>query len=297
MELSSIDKCALTGFSFKKNEIKPIAGPVIEYENEYAGKVKITLSAYQEIQQYGNVRYIIAGICKNRTLQKQEPILIDTEFIKKGYLSLKPPLEFSEKCYSFLKTIYHMGGKENVKFRMTSFEDFALAYSTPEEFIRIIDQLETDYFISIDNKSKTLEKHEFYFGLKLTNYGKEEVEKVLPKMPMYGLVNQIISTGNIEIDDQINHARELFFADIPTLEKMRSACETLSYVLESLKDDLAKYFTQKDVKLFFQLVNTFDIRHNKNSTINLVEEEQLEWIFYTLLNTITMYNKLKQKGK
>lgn len=292
----TIDKCALIGFPLKQNEIKSITGPIIEYKTKYVGKVKITLPAYQEINQIGNVRYIIAGICKNRTLQNQEPILIDTEFIKKGYLSLKPPLAFAEKCNSFLKTMYHMGGKENVKFRLTSTEDFPLAYSTQEEFTRIIDQLESDYFISIDNKSKTLEKHEFYFGLKLTNYGKEEVEKALPKMPMYGLINQNITTGDIEIDDQINHARELFFAEIPTLEKMRSACETLSYALEPLRDDLANYFTQKDVNVFSQLVNTFDIRHNKNSTINLVNEEQLEWIFYTLLNTINTYAKLKQKG-
>lgn len=202
----TVDKCALTGYKLKQNEIKPTTGPIIEYETEYVGKVKITIPAYQEINQFENVRYIIAGICKNRTLQNQEPILIDTEFIKNGYLSLKPPLEFAEKCNSFLKTLYHMGGKDNFKFQMKSFEDFALAYSTPEEFTRIIDQLESEYFISIDNKSKTLEKHEFYFGLKLTNYGKEEVEKVLPKIPMYGLINQNISTGDIEIDYQINHA-------------------------------------------------------------------------------------------
>jgi hypothetical protein len=186
-----------------------------------------------------------------------------------------------------------MGGKENHKFRMTSFEDFALAYSSPEEFTRIIDQLESDYFITIDNKTGTLEKHEFYFGLKLTNSGREEVEKDLPKIPMYGLINQNITTGNTEIDDQINHARELFFSENPTLEKMRSACETLSYVLEPIKDDLVNYFSQKDVKTFFQLVNSFDIRHNKDSTINLEYEEQLEWIFYTLLNTINAYTKLK----
>jgi hypothetical protein len=291
----TLDKCVFTGYNLSSDQIKSATGPFLEYENEFVGKVKITLVAYQELEKLDNVRYLIAGICKHKTLQKQEPLLIDTEFIRKGYLLLKPPIEFEEKCKSFLKTLYQMGGKENHKFRMKSFEDFALAYASPEEFTRIIDQLESEYFISIDNKSKTLERHEFYFGLKLTNYGKEEVEKVLPKIPLYGLINQNITTGNSEIDDQINHARELFFSENPTLEKMRSACETLGYVLEPLRDDLANYFAQKDVNAFFQLVNTFDIRHNKSFTIQLVDEEQLEWVFYTLLNTINTYAKLKQK--
>jgi hypothetical protein len=151
-------------------------------------------------------------------------------------------LELKKKCRSSLKTIHEKGGKENHKFQMKSFEDFALAYSTPEEFTRIIDKLEDDYYISIDSKSKTSGRNEFYFGLKLTSSGKEEVEKDLPKIPMYGLISVDITTGDSEVDDQINHARSLFFSENPTIEKMRSACETLSYVLEPLRKDLTIFF-------------------------------------------------------
>jgi hypothetical protein len=295
-DLTYLDKCPLIGIGFKKNQPKPTIGPITEYETELVGKVRITQQAINEIEMIGDIRYIIAGICKNRSLNKLEPVLIDSEFLIKGYLDHKPPFEFEEKCHGFLINLYLMGGNENHKFHMTSFEDSCLGYSTPEEFIRIIDQLESDFLISIDNKTKTLERHEFYHGLKLTKYGKEEVEKSLPKMPMVGLVNQDISTGYPDVDNQINHAKDLFFSEPPTFEKMRSACETLSYVLEPLRKDLSQYFSQKDINAFFQIVNTFDIRHNKEYTNELVTEEQLEWVFYTLLNTINTFVKLKNKN-
>lgn len=79
------------------------------------------------------------------------------------------------------------------------------------------------------------------------------------------------------------------------MDDKRSACETLSFVLEPLRKDLTSFFSTGDVSDFFLLVNRFDIRHNKTSTTSLVHEEQLEWVFYTLLNTITTYTKLKRK--
>ncbi|MBK8343770.1 MAG: hypothetical protein IPL12_10940 [Bacteroidetes bacterium] len=63
----------------------------------------------------------------------------------------------------------------------------------------------------------------------------------------------------------------------------------------TIKKDLFNYFDSKDVNAFFQIVNDFDIRHNKISTKVLEHPEQLEWVFYTLLNSINMYVKLKTK--
>ena len=80
------------------------------------------------------------------------------------------------------------------------------------------------------------------------------------------------------------------------MDRMRSACETLSYVLERLRTELEAYFSTKDIADFFQLVNRFDIRHNKETTKALQHPEQLEWVFYTLLNTINTYIKIKNNG-
>ena len=132
-------------------------------------------------------------------------------------------------------------------------------------------------------------------NVEITTWGLEEVEKQLPQIPLIGLVDQEITTGNIAVDEKINHAKNLFFSSSSTLDDKRSACETLSFVLEPLRDDLNSFFSTSDVSDFFQIVNRFDIRHNKSTTINLVHEEQLEWVFYTLLNTIATYVKLKKK--
>ncbi len=94
-------------------------------------------------------RYLIAGICKTRTLQNQEPILIDSDFIRKGYKKYNPPVEFEEKCFHFNKILYLMGGKENKIFELNPVRHFALAYADQEEFVRIIDQLKNDNFITI----------------------------------------------------------------------------------------------------------------------------------------------------
>lgn len=295
----TIEKCAIIGYPLKPEEIKPILGTIIEYETEIVGKVKITLPAYQELLNGEFDRYLIAGICKNRTIQNQEPVLIDGEFIRTGYKKYNPPIEFEEKCYHFLKTLYLNGGRENKSFDFNSTRDFPLAYSDSEEFTRIIDQLESDYSITITTTRAVGRGQaiKVYFGVKMTNSGKEEAKKALPKMPLFGLVNQTLFTGDEEIDLKINHARELFFTEPLSIDKMRSACETLSYVLEPLRENLKIYFSQKDVSDFFHIVNAFDIRHNKDVTINIVNVEQLEWVFYSLLNTINTYTKLKQSGK
>ena len=300
-----IDICALIGYELKKENIKPLTGAKIEYETEYVGKVEITLSAYQllrndllnDTNKYK--RFLIAGICKNRTVNNLPPILIDSNFIDSGYKKENPPEDFEEKCTVLNKVLYQLYGKENREFELNTSKHFPLAYADPEEFTRIIDQLKTDSKISFRKKEK-MDRSGFinlYFGVKVTNFGKEEAKKSLPKIPLFGLISQSITTGDNEKDEKLNHARELFFEEPQSLDKMRSACETLSYVLEPLREDLKNYFSSQDVSDFFQIVNKFDIRHNKHTTKKIVDPEQLEWIFYSLLNTINTYSKLKNRGK
>lgn len=288
---------AITGYDLEPGQLKPLTSMTLEYETRYVGKVKITIPAYNELLAGDFERYLIAGICKYRTLENKEPVVIDSDFIRKGYKSLNPPIDFEEKVFSFLKYLYTYGGRENHEFQFNSTIDFPLAYADPQEFDRIMDGLESDYFISIRKKNNLRGESPFciYMGVKLTRQGKEEAEKILPKMPLVGLVNQEISTGNNEVDGKINHAKALFFDDGPTVDKMRSACETLSFVLEPLRKDLEEFFKAKDVSDFFQIVNSFDIRHNKEHTKDLIHPEQLEWVFYSLLNTINTFTKLKKR--
>lgn len=290
-------RCAIIGYPLQANELKPFTEMAVEYETSFVGKVKIALSTYNELLNGQFARDLIGGICKNRTLQNEEPVLIDSTFIHGGYKSLNPPTEFDEKCNHFLKYIYKTWGKENKSFELNSTKDFAVAYTFPEEFTRVVDQLKSNYFITIGKTHQLArgKESQAYMGVKMTNAGRKEAQKALPQIPLFGLVSQEIATGDLVVDEKINHARKLFFDEPQTLDKMRNACETLSYVLEPLREDLKNYFSQRDVSDFFQIVNTFDIRHNKDTTKNIIHEEQLEWVFYTLLNTINMYVKLKAK--
>lgn len=292
----TFNQCALTGYTLYPDNFYPTTGAFVEYENVVVGHVKISLSVYEELLNGDFERYLIAGICKERTLKGEEPVLITSDFIRKGYKLLNPPTEFEEKCSHFLKYLYQDGGKENREFEFNTTRDFALAFADPEEFYRIMDQLKQDYHITIRNTQTLSQKRYLFQGVKVTNVGKELARKELPKIPMFGLVNQEITTGDAEIDAKINHARKLFFDEPQTMDRMRSACETLSYVLEPLRGDLSSAFSSADVSDFFKLVNTFDIRHNKESTKDLKHPEQLEWVFYTLLNSINTYTKLKNKG-
>ena len=295
----TFDKCAIIGYPLNPGELKPVVSTTIEYETQYVGKVKITVSAYQELLTGEFERYIIAGICKHRTLNGLEPILIDSKFIHSEFKELNPPFEFDEKCFELIKILYKLYGKENKEFEINTTKDFPLGYSDSEEFSRIIDQLETDYYITFRKKHRMSRGNgSFLFnGVKVTNSGKEEAKKGLPKIPLFGLVNQNITTGDIDTDEKLNHARKLFFSEPQSMDNMRSACETLSHILEPYREDLKNYFNSRDVSDFFQIVNRFDIRHNQSNTIRLVEPEQLEWVFYSLLNTINTYSKLKEKGK
>ncbi len=290
--------CPLIGYQLEPQDVLPVKGTTIEYETEFVGKVKITQPAIIALKENEEAfeTYIFAGICKNLTIQKEEPVLIDSIFINGGYKRLNPPMEFEEKCNHLLKYLYQNGGKENKEFEFNNTKHFPIAYANPEEFIRIIDQLNSDCFIEMRKPIDLPMGHKNFMGVKLTKYGKKEAEKSLPKMPLFNLVSQEITTEDFATDEKINHARKLFFSETPTMQSMRSACEELSHILEPLREDAKKYIgSSKDVDNFFYIVNEFDIRHNNSKTKHLEHPEQLEWIFYSLLNTINTYTKLKKR--
>ncbi len=295
--ITEIKQDCLLGRDINPKDIKPITSSTIEYYEQTVGNIKVTLVAYNELMTGDFERYIIAGITRNAYEDKQEPPLIDSQFIRDGYKALNPPTDFKAKVHRFLQDIYERGGRENERFELNSTMHFPLAYTEPDEFIRIIEYLEKQKWINIGRTHKigAMASQRLFMGVELTTWGMDEIEKKLPQIPLIGLVDQKIKTGNIAVDEKINHAKNLFFKKNATLDDKRSACEALSYILEPLRNDLATFFSSADVNDFFQIVNRFDIRHNKDTTINLLHEEQLEWIFYTLLNSINTFVKLKTK--
>lgn len=298
MNLSELkfNRCCVVGSTLANGEMKPATGSILEYETPFVGRVKVELSIYSEMLEDKKLfaRDILSGISKNRTLNGEEPVVFTSEFVSGGYKSLNPPIEFEEKVFHFLRYLYNFGGRENKEFELKSGAHCMIAYAEPGEFKRILDYLKDEHFITSGDLKRLAGGAVLYQRVKLTSLGKDQAMKGLPKLPLFGLVSQEIATGNPIIDEKINHARTLFFDKPESMDKMRSACEALSYVLEPLRDDLENYFVAKDVSAFFQVVNTFDIRHNKETTKILEHPEQLEWVFYTLLNTINTYYKMKR---
>ena len=299
-----IKQCLLTGYNITQAETVTDNGKIyIRYDQTAVGMVKMTIPTVMaflaDYNYQRSKRPILAGICRNAFESKQEPPIIDEEFIVEGLKNTPYPKEFKEKARHLLKFIYENGGKEYKSVTYQADKDYPICYANDmDEFGRIMNLLvNKKYWLDCANYIGTEEGPGVYFGLTLTESGVEEVERELPSIPMAGLIQQKISTGDAFTDAQINNALRLFTIEPKKLENMRSACETLAYVLEPLRRELSKsgYFAEKDVSDFFQIVNEFDIRHNNNKTKNIEHPEQLEWVFYSLLNTINTYIKLKAR--
>jgi len=292
-----VKKCILTGLNLANPIIIESDASTIEYESKYAGKVKLTYEAFVSLKNELQLNKVIAGINLHNYLANKEEIFIDSSFINEGYKTYQIPNTFEEKCLFTLKGLYLLIGKENKTLEQDLIRYSALGYTEYEEFCRIIEQLYLDNYIQYSTKKPVHRRQYTYLGVTVTKSGKKRAKEMLPNFPLINLVDNTITTGDSEIDSKINFAKDLFFKNPNTMENMRSACERLSFVLEPLRDELRNCFSSNDVSDFFNIVNRFDIRHNKDSTKNMQYPEQLEWVFYTLLNSIVTYYKLKEKMK
>jgi hypothetical protein len=292
--MEHLNFCVLTGHTL--TTMSSSDGEFITYTHQCPGKVKVSVDLVREHLLKGDDadKYpILAGLCRAAFEAGTEPLEITTQFKLAAVQSLSYPKTFKEKVPHLLRLLYDRGGKDFKPTDLNSAFDYPLCYAEDDlEFERIIQYMLDKYWLTYTKKMIWSLGVYRYQGILLTDSGIDEVEKALPKVPMISLVSQQISTGDFDIDEKINYAKKLFFNDPQTLNDMRSACETLSYVLEPLREDLKGVISAGDVEAFFQLVNKFDIRHNKAHTLNLKHPEQLEWVFYSLLNTINTYTKL-----
>jgi hypothetical protein len=291
-----IHRCLLTDYPIEGFAM--LEEMVYVYTTPLTGKVKIALPAAIEFVNSNTFhRPELAGLCREAHELKLEPPLISINLINHLIKEMKTPKTFPEKALRFLTLLYNMGANDYKPTDLDSDNDYPMAFAEDsKQFIRIIDYLKDKHWVKVGSERVYIGSDSaLYCDVLLTDLGIDEVQKGLPSFPMFGLVSQEITTGDSVTDEKINHARKLFFKDGASMEDMRSACVALSSVLEPLRNDLAIVITSADVNAFFELVNKFDIRHNKAATINLVHPEQLEWVFYSLLNTINVYTKLKAR--
>lgn len=292
--MRNLTHCVLTGEQLE--QAIPLEEPTITYHHGITGKVVIALDvivAHQNLRSYQHP--ILAGLCRNAYEDGVDPPLIDASFKITGVHKLDFPKTFKEKAMHLLKYMHAHGGNDYTPFRFDSYVDRSICYCDDHfEMNRLLEHLEKKGWIEIGFSIPMAQDITNFGDVVMTDGGIAEVERELPQIPMLGLVTQEIATGDVDTDAKINHARQLFFSEPSTMEHMRSACVALCAVLEPIRYELTPAITTADVNDLFLLVNKFDIRHSKGVT-NLIYPEQLEWVFYSLLNTINTYTKLKKR--
>lgn len=276
---------------------------VIYYENPILSVVRIQDTAYLELitKKYTpdlkKMRGIFGGIIRHHFESFKEPIYICMDFVNSTYKEYDYPKNFQQKSFYFIKYLYENGGAEYKSFDLSFEHDYPLAYSDDkEEFGRIIYMLKEKKYIKLNKGNIYPENNFSNINVSLDKEAHKKMESELPQFPFFKLIDEKFFTGDQRIDKRIAHAKKLFLKS-DSIEFKRSACKELADVLELIKSDMGIFFSNKDVKLFFQLVNDFDIRHNNKKTNEIKYVEQFEWIFYNSLNSIITIYKLKNKSK
>jgi hypothetical protein len=291
------DTCLITKRKFDQS-VKFFNDPKFRgfiYYFKPVGNVKITEPAVIVLENNKINLNPIAGICRCAYELKEEPPLINADLLNSIDEIKNIPRSTKEKYDHFLTMLFKTGGSDLKPRKISVYDDYPLAYANDiSEFQNIIDfAIDSKELECIDRVVTEEDGPIFYVDLKFTPKGLKKINKLLNNY--FSLIQPIIDSGNIETDRKINHAVSMFYQDNSTVEDKRSACEELSFLLEPFRKDLDKYFLDKDVNLFFQLVNEFDIRHNKEKTKKLIYEEQIEWIFQCLLNTLITFIKLRKR--
>lgn len=291
------DFCIITKKKFD-NTFKYYQDPSFDgfkYYFKPVGTVHITHVAELIINKNNFNVSLIAALCRCAHELNNPPPLIDSVLLNSLDTLKDIPKTFKEKYDHFLLMLYRTGGNE-YKFRTIKVEDdYPLAFASDiTEFQRIIDLAILSEDLECSNKIETDQSGTIYYSdLRFTMKGLKKIDKLINNY--FSIVQPKIDSGNADTDRKINHAVSLFYQENATIEDKRSACEGLAFILEPFRKDLDKYFVDKDVNMFFQLVNEFDIRHNKEKTKKLIYEEQVEWIFQCLLNTLVTYIKIRKR--
>jgi len=293
----NFETCPITDIKIKSEDLRSN----LPFEDTYTYRApttgEVTLSRVAWLILERNAfpqKPIIAGYCRNTFDRKRNGPKINTDFINEGYKLVEVPSTFEEKLRHLLEYIYEAGGKESRTITLNSLTDYTITYSpNPDEFKRIVEHLKLQRYITYKFNNDLGSSTKLFFDIALTIDGFEQAKKSLPTDPMIRLTREDFSLGDKYTNEMVNHAIKLFYTN-SSLDNKRSACETLSFILEPLRCELKNMFSG-DTEYFFNIVNNFNIRHNKDRTKRIENSAQLEWVFFGLLNSIRTYFLLKNK--
>src|ERR1051325_7275633 len=140
------------------------------YETPMTGKVKITDIALASAESLTTEdREILVGICRNRTIKGEDPLIITYAFFNQ--LKNQPiPYKFEDRAKHFLQFLYDYGGKEYKSHNLSSGRDSPITYSSKDKIERIIKYLLGNNWINYENETRT-KQCTFYQGLRINKNG------------------------------------------------------------------------------------------------------------------------------
>lgn len=290
------NRCLLTGAPIKDlawNDMRSI----VVYTSQLTGPVQLGALYAQELLNLGQFdQPILAGYFRNKYEAGLEPAVVTKDVAERIIAAQDYPLDFEQRAAFLLRFLYDNGGKEYRRRDISSSSDYPLCYAmNGDELIRIMSMLQARGLVNVGNEKILSAGRKAYMEVTITPAGFEKVVGDLPAEHLTGLIRGRIQTGQPDLDAKVNHAHDLFHGANGDMEQLRSACITLAAVLERYRGDLSFAFGKKDTDAFFALVNEFDIRHNHTRVKQIEHPEQLEWVYYTLLNSISTYCKLKAR--
>jgi hypothetical protein len=287
--------CVLTGFEAKDFSYVGNTFSLVTYHNAAVGQVLIGEMFYQELVNLRKTSNpVLAGYCRQEHEAGRKPMVLRHGSIEELEMTLKYPKTLKERSAYLMKHLYDKGGKDGGKFILQNWTDYPLCFCEgPKSFDAVVEHLVDRTFVEC--QTTNLPGEHKRHKIRLTAVALDSMEGHLAQGPMLGLTSQEIATSDPEWDKRIQHAMELFNEQPRTKERMRLAVVELHAVMEPLRDKLASRFSKGDTQTFFELVNRFDVRHNKEQTMRIEHEEQLEWLYYSFLNTLNTFTKLERK--
>ncbi len=224
---------------------------------------------------------------------------------KKAYLNIYP--EYTPEELNRFFTLYTKDDKLVP-------EKFDKNINTEEE---LFDMIEVGlHFLSDNYRTKVNSNRAFLLEIKhhdiekfgneskeaLKQYGytiKEGTVQKLPESEFAPLADSVepILDSKKYLNSRFNQAQKLFYKKDASLEDKRSACIELAAIAEKLRKDAKKLEVSSDFEDLFNIVNNFDIRHNKKTTKKIEMVETLDWIFYAFINSIVFYFKMIDRSK
>jgi uncharacterized protein (TIGR02391 family) len=178
----------------------------------------------------------LAGYCREVAERGNAPV--NVTYAMSREILFSAPKSFDEKSAHFLRMLYESGGKEHIKRRIVTFEDFPLAYaSNPEEFHRILEALVDDGLLKYDNLSRVQGDwvdgiQAYYHNVLFTPNGKQAVSASRPLNLPDNPPSASSSHTLAHLHPTVQQAAGKLFADAHYPQAIQTACTSLEKAVQ-----------------------------------------------------------------